>query len=583
MRVQKTLAASLSLLLLLSQAWGVGHIDPKAYPKHKQDMIHRPSPKQMKRFGSMRAAIIGGSSGPKNVAVIIVQFPPSSGISGSNSIVSLPTIDGYFNSMRDYFTEVSKNNIDITFKFFGNLTGVNPLGSNTAQAAGVFTLASTEDYYGCGDEGTCAQLNSPTPNSVNANGNVLIRDALIAARAATTGPTSSNNGGSFDAVLIMHAGNGNETSSSSGDIWSIFYSNDGAIAGVAGAGFDEGIVFPETEDQGIVPLGVMCHEFGHELGLPDLYNTAVLGGSSVVGKWELMDSGPYNVGGTKPAHLGAWGKYNLGWVTPQTVSSGAVSIGYSETAANSLVKLNVTNGLPQEYFLIEYRSSADPGATFDKGLPGDGLLIWHVDDALATTLGISGDNSVNALTHSGHYGVSIIPKDGQSPSSNGGDVGDVFSNGDHFIPPTSNNFSSQGSGVSVVDISGVGGLTATLIVSISSMTSGQHIAKVINYPNPAGKGYPHSSGEGHTTIQFQLNRVAQDWSINIYTLSGDLVRKINKDQIHYKSLREDDFRFVYEYIWDLTNENGKHVAPGVYLYMIRADGESKSGKMVVIR
>src|SRR4051812_18629668 len=116
MRVQKTLATTLSLLLLLSPAWGVRHINPKAYPNHKQDMIHRPNPKQMKRFGSMKAAIIGGSLGAKNVAVIIVQFPASSGISGSNSIQSLVTINSYFTSMRNYYTEVSKGAITLNFK-----------------------------------------------------------------------------------------------------------------------------------------------------------------------------------------------------------------------------------------------------------------------------------------------------------------------------------------------------------------------------------------------------------------------------------------------------------------------------------
>src|SRR5213075_3080411 len=97
---------------------------------------------------------------------------------------------------------------------------------------------------------------------------------------------------------------------------------------------------------------------------------------------------------------------------------------------------------------------------------------------------------VNALIHSSHYGVSIIPKDGQSPGTNGGDAGDAYGNGDIFISPTSDNFNRQPSGVSVVNISGVGGATATMDVLISSTTSGQNISKVINYPNPAGKGYP---------------------------------------------------------------------------------------------
>ena len=124
-------------------------------------------------------------------------------------------------------------------------------------------------------------------------------------------------------------------------------------------------------------------------------------------------------------------------------------------------------------------------------------------------------------------------------------------------------------------------------VSALSVSAHQSISKVINYPNPAGKGYAHPSGEGHTTIQFQLTRPAQDYGINIYTLSADLVKKIGKDDIQLQvgttTGRSADYKWVYEYVWDLTNGDGRHVAPGVYLYMIRADGESKSGKAVIIR
>ena len=40
---------------------------------------------------------------------------------------------------------------------------------------------------------------------------------------------------------------------------------------------------------------------------------------------------------------------------------------------------------------------------------------------------------------------------------------------------------------------------------------------------------------------------------------------------------------VYEYDWDLKNGNGAMVMPGVYLYLIRADGLHDSNKAVVIR
>src|SRR5207248_1849783 len=185
----------------------------------------------------------------------------------------------------------------------------------------------------------------PTSPSIGINGDYLVRDALVAARNG--GYLATLTSANFDELIVMHAGNGNETTLTNGDIWSIFYSQDTVIQNV-GAGFDEGDVVPETEASGITsPVGVMCHEFGHSLGLPDLYNTAT--GSSVVGNWELMDSGPYDGNGANPAHPGAWDKFHLGWATAQNViNKGNFSLSPIEAAMNGLIKLPVQNGLPQE-------------------------------------------------------------------------------------------------------------------------------------------------------------------------------------------------------------------------------------------
>ena len=70
-------------------------------------------------------------------------------------------------------------------------------------------------------------------------------------------------------------------------------------------------------------LGVFCHEFGHDLGLPDLYDTA--GGNNGTGRWTLMSGGSWmNTGfdniGDMPNYMGPWEKYFLGWLDYNTVS-----------------------------------------------------------------------------------------------------------------------------------------------------------------------------------------------------------------------------------------------------------------------
>jgi hypothetical protein len=61
-------------------------------------------------------------------------------------------------------------------------------------------------------------------------------------------------------------------------------------------------------------------------------------------------------------------------------------------------------------------------------------------------------------------------------------------------------------------------------------------------------------------------------TIRIYTLAGDLVRELD----HADTIRD------YE-AWDLTNDAGRDVASGIYVYRVEADGFSFQGRFVVIR
>ena len=55
-------------------------------------------------------------------------------------------------------------------------------------------------------------------------------------------------------------------------------------------------------------VGVFAHEYGHNLGLPDLYDTIGSGLGSPVGSWSLMSAGSWNgkVLGTEPTGLDPW-------------------------------------------------------------------------------------------------------------------------------------------------------------------------------------------------------------------------------------------------------------------------------------
>lgn len=65
-------------------------------------------------------------------------------------------------------------------------------------------------------------------------------------------------------------------------------------------------------------LGVFAHEYGHDLGLPDEYDTTGTGESSVA-FWSLMSSGSWlgegkDTIGDMPGDMSAWDKLQLGWL-----------------------------------------------------------------------------------------------------------------------------------------------------------------------------------------------------------------------------------------------------------------------------
>jgi immune inhibitor A len=84
-------------------------------------------------------------------------------------------------------------------------------------------------------------------------------------------------------------------------------------------------------------LGVFAHEYGHDLGLPDQYDTA--GGDNSTGFWTIMSSGSY-LGdghtdvGTRPGDFSAWDKLQLGWLNYDQATAGVYSehkLGPAET------------------------------------------------------------------------------------------------------------------------------------------------------------------------------------------------------------------------------------------------------------
>jgi M6 family metalloprotease-like protein len=233
----------------------------------------------------------------------------------------------------------------------------------------------------------------------------------------------------YDCFIIFHAGSDRQSDLGSfsptytpDDLFTGFIvTGDTVLVDGGSFGITEGVLMPETrsQDNRIGALNaVFAHEFGHQLGLPDFYNTNTF--TTQIGDFSLMDNNGVDVGidldscrgavnGLLPVYPDAWGKAYLGYIEPvEILNQNDVQLYASEllsTGDIQTVKVPINS---EEYFLIENRqtdidnsvanlladsttgvvlgpvnSSKQPNREYDFLLPGSGILIWHVDEGVA--------------------------------------------------------------------------------------------------------------------------------------------------------------------------------------------------------
>jgi immune inhibitor A len=187
--------------------------------------------------------------------------------------------------------------------------------------------------------------------------------------------------GYIDHFQAIHAGEGEEAGGGTlgaDAIWSHrWYVNSTDVgstgpqgnklggAKIGGSNLWVGDYTTEPENGG---LGVFAHEFGHDLGLPDLYDTA--GGDNTTGFWTLMSGGSWlNQGGdsigTTPGYMGPWEKLQLGWLDYKVTKFGedaSVMLGAADRASTT-TKQAVVVPLPERTVIAKrntpYAGSAE--------------------------------------------------------------------------------------------------------------------------------------------------------------------------------------------------------------------------------
>lgn len=237
----------------------------------------------------------------------------------------------------------------------------------------IITLPQPRAFYGANDA-----------NGNDINPRQMILDACIGADQYINFADFDTDGdGYVDNVFVYYAGNNEAEGGAAESIWPhrwVAANNKGAAPAFDGVKvWDYACTSELRGKEGINTLagiGTFTHEFGHVLGLPDLYDTDYEGSGGVSpGLYTIstMCSGSYNNNGCTPPYFTALERWLLGWNKLKELNAGTITIGPINTE-NDAWKISTNN--KDELYIIECR---DDSQGWDKYLQGRGLLIYHID------------------------------------------------------------------------------------------------------------------------------------------------------------------------------------------------------------
>lgn len=350
-------------------------------------------PKRVAGLAPSRAVRSRPTKGSLRCLVLLVDFSDNPGHRDPQDFRNMIFAQGTYptGSLRDFYKENSFGQLDVDGDVVGWLRLPQPYS----------------DYVN-GHNGT---------GGYPQNAQKMVEDGLtLAVKQVDLSTFDADGDNHLDGLFVVHAGGGAEADPNPDTRKRKIWSHQSTInRPFVSAGVTAYAYCTEPEDGRV---GVFCHEFGHMLGLPDLYDTTYH--SEGVGVWCVMGGGSWNNGGLTPGHFCVWSKARLGWITPIVVKGArTLTIPSIEQKKDAAYRLWTKGKAGSEFFLIENRQPIG----FDAKLPAGGLLIWHIDD------------SEHNNNHPGDYWVGLAQADGKRDlelNRNPGDRGDPY-------PGSSNN------------------------------------------------------------------------------------------------------------------------------------------------
>lgn len=303
-----------------------------------------------------------------------------------------------YGSVAKYFRDMSNGAFTPKFKVYGPVTVDQP-----------------ETYYGGKNE----------DDNKDEDPRQLVKDALKLVEDQVTEDdikSFCSDGTTIDCVYIVYAGLGQNDGGDGTTVWANCSTTGGAtlrgkeVRWYTMSGELSPVKIKDKDGTTIIPvvvngLGVICHEFSHSLGLPDMYPTATSAylDNQEMEYWDLMDGGEYTYNGFRPTAYTAFEKEQMGWPVDikKLDSDASVTMTTSTEQGGTAYKI-VNPENDKEYLMLEYIQQKG----WNKYLFGNGLLVYHVCLPSETLY------SSTRLNNAPRYpGMAVVPADGACLSS----------------------------------------------------------------------------------------------------------------------------------------------------------------------
>ncbi len=468
------------------------------------------------------------SAGSPRLLVLLIRFPDLENTFTAGEFTDFMNKPGFngTGSFRDYFMECSAGKLMLNI-----------------DVSGWYTALHDYRYYG--------------ESAGNDHTRELVAEAIDAAAKAGVNFALYDNdrNGEADNLLIIHSGPGAEEGSQNDYIWSHSWGLVSKAKKYNNVLIDSYILLPEKRAYGMVGIGTFCHEFGHALGLPDLYDSDDSNGASEgLGKWCLMAAGSWLNQERTPALPSAFCREKLGWISPVEIKSPGTYSLLPASSGPSCYMIKTKNSY--EYFLLENRSKTG----FDSALPGSGLAVYHINRLMP-------DNSDEGCKLAGLEEADGLLQLDQKINS--GDAGDLFpgtTSNTAFndqTRPASRTCNDEGTGTDLRDIRLEGQLVTFRIgdgnpntdVPVLKIVDSGNNPKLLIYPNPC-----------RGILNFQTGFSSADYTLSVISSTGRVVRSRNGFFSGMDSGGNIDLRGLARGLYLLRIESGKGIGIAGFIY-----------------